>query len=233
MQTMTLHAARGPSPRAERREIRAELLGLTVVLVLLNLPLFLGGSTSALAFRADAVAAGEWWRVFTHPFVHVSWYHLLLDGAAFLALYANLLAPTRGRRLAATAVCAAGSLLVALCVSPLIGRLGLCGLSGAGHGLLAFSALEVLAMPGADRATRRFALASLAGVGIKAIYELVTGQSFFPGLQFGLLGTPIVACHAGGVLGGLVAWAYFNLGVAVAVPAPRKSQRRCVKGRAR
>lgn len=211
MHSMTHHAARGPIPCATRREIRAELLGFVVVLVLLNLPLFAGGSTSAFAFRIDAVAAGEWWRIFTHPFVHVSWYHLLLDGAAFLALYANLLAPTRLQRLASAAICAAGSLLVAWCVSPLIGSLGLCGLSGAAHGLMALSALEMLALPGADRSTRIVALASLGGVSVKAIYELLTGHALFTGLQFGLLGTPVVACHAGGVLGGLIAASLFKV----------------------
>ena len=148
MQSMTHPAARGPIPGAARREIRAELLGIAAVLVLLNLPLFIGGSTAAFAFRIDAVAAGEWWRIFTHPFVHVSWYHLLLDGAAFLALYANLLAPTRARRLASAATARPAASSWPLCVSPLIARLGLCGLSGAAHGLMALSALEMLALPG-------------------------------------------------------------------------------------
>jgi rhomboid family GlyGly-CTERM serine protease len=191
--------------------MRAELLGFVLLLAVLNLPLFLGGNTSALAFRADAVAAGQWWRVFTHPFVHVSWYHLLLDGAAFLSLYANLLAPNRAQRLAVAAASAAGSLLVALCVSPVIGQLGLCGLSGVAHGLMAFSALEMLALPAADAATRRLALASLAGLTIKALYELLTGDTLFTFLHFGLCGTPIAACHAGGVLGGVAAAVMLNV----------------------
>lgn len=218
-------AAQGPIPRAARREIHAELAALAFVLVLLNVPLFFGGSTSALAFQQAAVAHGAWWRVLTHPFVHVSWYHLLLDGAAFLALYANLSAPARFQRLAAFALCTSGSLFVALCCSPFIGQFGLCGLSGAGHGLMAFSALETLAMPNADRPTRRFAVASLAGVGIKALYELLTGQSFFPGLHFGLLGTPIVACHAGGVLGGIVAALAFKLPLTSAATHPARPRR--------
>ena len=91
--------ARGPIPRAAGGEIRAEWLISALLLGLLNLPLLAGHSTAALAFQVDAVAGGEWWRILTHPFVHVSWYHLLLDGAAFLILYANLLAEQRWRRL--------------------------------------------------------------------------------------------------------------------------------------
>ena len=198
-------SARGPIPRAAGAELRAELLIFTLLLGLLNLPLFVGQSTAALAFQVDAVVGGEWWRVLTHPFVHVSWYHLLLDGAAFLILYANLLAEQRWRRLTYVGASAAGSLLVALCASPLIAAHGLCGLSGAAHGLMAVSALEMLALSRTSRATRVVALASFIGVAAKCIYEAATGHALFTALHLNLLGTPIVACHAGGVLGGILA----------------------------
>ena len=201
-------AARGPIPRAAFGGVRAELLVITLLLVLLNIPLLIGGNTAALAFRVDEVAAGEWWRVVTHPFVHVSWYHLLLDGAGFLSLYAGMGDGSRARRLAFAAASAGGSLLVALWASPLIASHGLCGLSGAAHGLMAASALETPALPRADRFTRIAALAGLAVVVGKCVIEAITGQALFTFLHFGLLGTPIVACHAGGVLGGLCAvWA--------------------------
>jgi rhomboid family GlyGly-CTERM serine protease len=196
-------AARGPIPRAAGAELRAETLMFALLLGVLNLPLFIGGSTAPLAFQAEAVAAGEWWRLFTHPFVHVSWYHFLLDGAAFLCLYANLLAEQRWKRFAAVAASSAGSLLVAWGASPLIADHGLCGLSGAAHGLMAFSALETLAILKASRATRIIALVGLVAVVAKCVVEVATGGAFFTGLHFDLLGTPIVACHAGGVLGGI------------------------------
>ena len=203
-------AARGPLPRAADTHLRAELLGLTLLLVLLNLPLFTGGSTAALAFQTDAVAAGEWWRLLTHAFVHVSWYHLLLDGSAFLILYANLHAEQRWQRLSYVAASAAGSLIVASCASPLIATHGLCGLSGAAHGLMAVSALEILALPRADRFTRIAGIVSFGAVTAKCLFELATGQAFFAALHFGLLGTPIVACHAGGVLSGIFAALIFQ-----------------------
>jgi rhomboid family GlyGly-CTERM serine protease len=198
-------SAQGSIPRAADAGLRAELLGFAFLLVLLNLPLFAGRSTAALAFQADAVAADEWWRFLTHPFVHVSWYHLLLDGAAFLSLYANLHAEKRWQRLTYVSASAAGSLIVALCASPLIATHGLCGLSGAAHGLMAVSSLEMLSLSKADRSTRTVALSGFLAVAAKCVFELASGHALFAGLHFGLLGTPIVACHAGGVLGGVIA----------------------------
>jgi len=201
----TAAAARGPIPRAAADGLRAELLAFAALLVLLNLPLFGGGTTAALSFQADAVAAGEWWRLLTHPFVHVTQYHLLLDGAAFLILYANIATGQRWRRLAYVGASAAGSLIVALCASPLITGHGLCGLSGVAHGLMAISAVEMLCLPNANRSARAAALVGLVAVSAKCIVELATGHAFFATLHFGQLGTPIVACHAGGVMGGLLA----------------------------
>ncbi len=231
-------SARGPIPRASDTGLRAELLGFTLLLVLLNLPLFAGGSTAALAFQADAVAAGEWWRLLTHPFLHVSWYHLVLDGTAFLVLYANLHAEQRWRRLTYVAASAAGSLVIALCASPLIATHGLCGLSGGAHGLMAVTALEMLVLPRADRFTRIAGIASFVAVTAKCLFELATGHAFFATLHFGLLGTPIVACHAGGILGGLVAMMLLTLrpkGEPAEILATRRGIEGCVprRGRAR
>jgi rhomboid family GlyGly-CTERM serine protease len=184
--------------------MRAELAVFTLLLAVLNLPLFIGRTTAGLAFRAEAVANGEWWRLLTHAFVHISWYHLLLDGAAFLFLYANLQLEERWRRLLLVAGSAAGSLLAAWCVSPLITAHGLCGLSGVAHGLMAVSAVEMLALPGANRGTRVLGLASFALVITKCIIEAATGHALFAGMHFDLLGTPVVVCHAGGVLGAVV-----------------------------
>ena len=73
-----------------------------------------GGLNSAMLFLPDAVRAGEWWRVLTHPFVHVTWYHLLLDGAAFFLLYNELQTEPVLRRAGYLFASGAGSLLVPL-----------------------------------------------------------------------------------------------------------------------
>jgi hypothetical protein len=127
-----------------------------------------------------------------------------------LILYANLHAEQRWRRLTYVAASAAGSLVVALFASPLIAVHGLCGLSGAAHGLMAVSALEMLALPRADRFARSAGIASFIVVTAKCVFELATGHAVFAALHFGLLGTPIVACHAGGVMGGTFAALLFQ-----------------------
>jgi len=147
-----------------------------------------------LCFSISAVLAGEWWRVLTHPFVHVSWYHALLDGAAFVLLYRMI----EGPRVAYCVAAGAGSLLAAVWFWPAIGATGLCGLSGIAHGLMAVSALEMI------QRGDRWGWGCLALVAGKSIWEAAPGQVFFAWLHFGLLGTPVAVCHLGGVVGGLV-----------------------------
>jgi rhomboid family GlyGly-CTERM serine protease len=151
-------------------------------------------------FSPAAVRAGQWWRIVTHPLVHVSGYHLLLDGAAFLLLYTNLREPNPVRRAALAGASAAGSLAAAWMFSPQIERLGLCGLSGVAHGLMAVTALEMI------RDDEKLGWVCLAAVAGKSIWEATTGHVFFEWLHFGRLGTPIAVSHLGGVVGGAMLW---------------------------
>jgi rhomboid family GlyGly-CTERM serine protease len=173
--------------------VHFELLTFSVLLAVCNLPAL----RAQLSFSPSAVAAGQWWRVITHPFVHVSWYHLLLDGSAFLLLYQSL----RGPRVAYVTAAGAGSLLASLWFWPAIGTTGLCGLSGIAHGLMAVSALEMI-----HQGERRVGWTCLALVAGKSIWEAATGQVVFSFLHFGLMGTPVAVCHLGGVVGGAAAF---------------------------
>src|SRR5881396_3714973 len=101
----------GPSKAGS---MRFELSALAAIIVLLNLPLLHSACAVDLIFLPDRVAAGEWWRVFTHWFVHVSWYHLLLDATAFLMLYQGLAGRSAFERLGYVLACGAGSLLASL-----------------------------------------------------------------------------------------------------------------------
>ncbi len=201
MTTAISIAAAGEKPRAGRLSLRVELIVFAVVLAIVNAPLLGGSWSNQLAFFPMRIADGEWWRVITHPFVHVSWLHLLLDGSAFLMLYGELAHWTSRRRLAAIGWCAAGSLLAAL-PSPLVEMRGFCGLSGIAHGLMALSAIEMIRR-GAVWEHRAGWLAFLIVV-VKAGFEAATGNVVLSFLHFGLMGVPIAACHAGGVIGGLV-----------------------------
>jgi rhomboid family GlyGly-CTERM serine protease len=181
-----------------------ELILFAIALAVLNFPLLKGGVADSMVFLPDSVKSGEWWRVVTHPFAHVSWYHLLLDGGAFLLLYDGLEETGRGRRLMYVVGCGGGSLGLSLLTSEVIQSRGLCGLSGIAHGLMAVSALEWFTSPNADRRSRMIGLASLPIVAGKSLVEMLQGHVFFEFLHFGLMGVPVPACHAGGVLAGIL-----------------------------
>jgi rhomboid family GlyGly-CTERM serine protease len=183
---------------------RPELLVFTGLLAIANAPIFFGSSFQSLAFRPDEVYRGEWWRLFTHTFVHVTWYHLVLDGAAFLTLYSTLAESRLGRRLAYVFAAGTGSLLLSWVAAPNPAN-GLCGLSGIAHGLMAVSALELIMAGASGSPERRVGWISLGLVMVKAAFEALTGRMFLAFLDFGMLGTPVAVSHAGGIVGALVA----------------------------
>lgn len=197
------------SPRSEfrNRPFHPELAGFLLLLALLNWPLWAGQIRDGLIFLPEAVKAGQWWRLVTHPLVHVTWYHLLLDGCAFALLYHTLAEPRFWARLFYVVASGAGALVASVVTGGILPGQGLCGLSGIAHGLTAVTALEILARPGADRSSRRLGWTTLTLAAAKAAYEAVTGQAFLAWLHFGLMGAPVAISHAGGVLGGVLAWA--------------------------
>jgi len=178
-----------------------DTLLLALALVLGNLHLIGWGQPVHWIFQADRVAAGEWWRIFTHPFVHLSWYHLALDGAAFFLLYAELRRSGWPLRLKIMLLCSGGSLLAAWLWAPQVALLGLCGLSGTAHGLMAFGGLARMR----DRRTRLAGGVVFGLVAAKSIMEGITGEVVFTFMHMGLCGTPIAMAHLGGVAGGVSA----------------------------
>ncbi len=175
------------------------------MLLLVNWQLIHGVCNSHLIFIPAAVRGGEWWRVLTHPFVHVTWYHLLLDGSAFFLLYHDLGEQPALKRIGYVLASGAGSLLIPLLTDPSVDAKGLCGLSGIGHGLMVISALESMRR-GNDALVVRIGLFSLLLVIGKSLFEVLTGKILFAFLYFNMVGDPVAATHAGGALGALVAW---------------------------
>src|SRR5215204_7748266 len=126
------------------RRWRQELGCWALLLLVFNLPLVVGAFSTRYVFHPALVGQGEWWRLLTHPFVHVSWYHLALDAAAFHLSYVELKTWGEGRRAALLSMAALGSVAGAWVGSPLLATQGLCGLSGIAHGLTAVVSLECL-----------------------------------------------------------------------------------------
>lgn len=182
------------------------------LLILVNLGLLNNLPATSLIYDPAAVASGEWWRLLTWPLIHVSRYHLLLDGAAFLLLLHGLEESHPGKRFSLVFFSAAGSLLLPLAVTPTLAQTGLCGLSGIAHGLATVSALEMIGSSAETPAHRRIGILLLAGLLAKSGFELWTGQVLFASLHLGSVGIPVVETHAGGVLGGIFAQLLHQLG---------------------
>jgi rhomboid family GlyGly-CTERM serine protease len=185
--------------------ITADVIALIAVLGGLNLHLFGGSYTNLQIFFPEALCAGQWWRLFSHPFVHLTWYHLLLDAGAFFILYTGLQEKQVLRKLTIAIICGSFSLIAALCFTPDIETKGLCGLSGIAHGLMAYSGLELIH----TRKSIGVGLFSFLLVFIKSIYEFITGEVLFTFMHMGLCGSPLAACHLGGVVGGILSFFIF------------------------
>lgn len=197
-----------PSPERQRNH---ELWCFAGLLALLNLPLLGGSPAVSLMLLPGHVLDGEWWRLLTHPFVHVSWYHLLMDSAGFLLVYFGLVESSRARRLGYVLATTIGSVLVTLWAAPVVWTAGLCGISAIAHGLTVVSGLEMIT--GARQRTLRLAgwICFLSTV-VKCAVETILGGVLLAAWHFGSVGMPVVCCHAGGVVGALVAWLALTCG---------------------
>jgi len=180
------------------------------VLATCNISLVFGHPSLPLVFFPDAISSGGWWRLLTFPFVHVSWYHLLLDGVAFLMLWQGLEERSLRFRAVYLTGCWAGSLLLSLIASDLVATHGLCGLSGISHGLMGITALEMMALPLCERG-KIIGATLFAGLAAKCLWEMITGKVLLASFHLGSVGTPVVETHAGGLIGGVAAFTLLAL----------------------
>ncbi len=188
---------------------RKEILIFGIILTLANTPLLFGGFTDQLIYLPQKVFAGQWWRLLTHPFVHVSFYHLLLDGAAFLLLYAQLAEKSTAKRLGYL-LCIHVAVVLAVTMSlPSVQAAGYCGLSGLAHGLMALWCLERMGGQN-DKTERKLAIGIFTGLLAKCIYEVAAGHVFFASMHLGSVGVPVVSSHLAGVVGAMVMYGLLN-----------------------
>ncbi len=187
---------------------------LIAILLLINTPLFYGGNTDRWAFYPSLLHQGKWWVIFTSQFAHITWYHLLLDGIPFVLVYLTLDEKKPFKKLFFVFFAGIGSILAAFLFSKNIVALhGLRGLSGITYGIMAVSSLEMIA--GKDKTKKTAGISVLILLLILIAYETITGKFPFNFFLFGMVGTPILICHAGGTAGALLAFLTLRL--------PRKS----------
>ena len=177
------------------------------LIVAFNIGIFTGTVSDAMLFHPEKIMGGQVWRLITHAFVHVSWYHLLLDAAAFLMLYSQLTAKSLAVRTSYVAAASIGSMLSVALALPYVESIGYCGLSGIDHGLMTICALEMLTAKDSDKTMKIAGTISLILVIAKSIYEAATGHMFLEFLHFNMMGSPVAVSHIGGVAGGLIAFA--------------------------
>jgi rhomboid family GlyGly-CTERM serine protease len=187
---------------------KIELTILNLVLIAANVSLLGGSVNDGLVYLPQAVASGQFYRLLTHPFVHVSVYHLLIDGLAFFLLYWQMEEKSLIKRMACLLGIHVSVLAAVTFFSPLTATLGYCGLSGIDHGLMALWCLEQLVQK--DPLRTKTALITLGILIGKSVYEMLTGTMLFASFHPGSIGTPIVVSHAGGILGAFVVFVLLN-----------------------
>jgi len=178
------------------KRIKIELFIFAAIIVLCNTHLFTNSFPENTALFPEKLFAGEWWRILTHYFAHLSWYHLIIDSTAFLILFFSI---DKKKRYLYLIACAAGSLILPLIFSEIIYTNGLCGLSGIAHGLMVVVALDLAQ----NKETKIIGWLAFSVVIIKTTIELAFSPAALSFLHFGDVGIPIAECHAGGIIGGL------------------------------
>jgi rhomboid family GlyGly-CTERM serine protease len=182
-----------------------ETLLWLILLLVCNYSLLQGHVSESFIFDPKRVANGEWHRIFLAPFTHVSWYHLGLDGAAFMLLWNGLQEKTFWGRYVYLFGCWVGSMVLPLTFSTNVYTIGLCGLSGISHGLFVVIALEIIYHQSSGIA-RMLSKGFMAGLLAKTGGEILWGEKVMSVLHFGDIGTPIVTSHLGGIIGGSLAF---------------------------
>jgi membrane associated rhomboid family serine protease len=136
--------------------------------------------------------AGEWWRLFTAPFLHGNWVHLLMNGAALAYLGKRLEVFARWQHLPLVFVfsaCVGGEISARFVAAPSVGASG--GLMGWLGFLLVFETLHHRLVP---RSARRRLLAGVFLTGLIGLvgYRYIDNAAHIGGLFSGMLYALIV-----------------------------------------
>lgn len=185
-------------------------ISLMVMLMLCNTHLITGETASWSVFRFNDVMQGQWWRVLTHPFTHVSLYHFFIDTSATFILLSQLGSSSIAGRLLPFVLSSAVSLSAVVLFSPHLLSTGYCGLSGTAHGLMSFLGLQW--MQGTKTGKGIDTISGITGILLlissagKSLIEVMAGDVLFANLHLGELGIPLVHAHLGGSIGGILSF---------------------------
>lgn len=156
-----------------------------------------------LGFDREAIADGQLWRLLTGSFVHLGWYHWMLNEIGLVVLVLLCPQPMAGREWVRRLLLLALAMAVALyAFSPRIERYA--GLSGVMHGLFVLGLLP--------QARRRdpIGLGCLAFLFAKLAYEQIAGAPLSDAAAIG--GYVATDSHLYGALAALAYAALFGAG---------------------
>lgn len=203
MITRRIEQAEQIAPEALRREfdavvdLRAEqaqpiptthAVGLAIAAVGVSQIFFMDASVNAGAVSRQAVAAGEWWRVFTAPMLHGGMFHFWMNYAALESLGRTM--ETRGARGYVPVVFVAAALAGGVCSILLPPDTPSVGASGGLMGMFGF--LAVMAWRREKHLPNGFLRGLLTNIALIGLVGLIAYR-FIDN-----------AAHAGGLLAGLL-----------------------------
>jgi membrane associated rhomboid family serine protease len=186
---------------------RWDILVLLTVMAVTNGALLFGRNTDFWALYPKDVARGQWWRLITNDYAHGGLRHFFAIGLGFWVVYLSLKDARPVCRLAYVFLSGVGSTLATILFESQESIVGLRGLSGICHGLLAVWALEMILLPARSSRYHAIGGAVLLLVIVKLSVEFATGRPLLTPLYLGHVDSPGVPGHVGGLLAGALAFA--------------------------
>jgi len=174
-----------------------------IVIVLTNFQLFYFNDNYQYCLHVPSILEGEIWRIFSHPFAHLSFYHLTTDILVFLVLFRELKCNAKAPIYLLILVCWVVSSFSAMISLSVYGISTFGGLSGINYGLLMYFCIYQGLMHENRKVQIIFFLISL----LLILSQLLGGFFQVQCLQnvhYGYVGSPILESHAGGILAGLI-----------------------------
>jgi rhomboid family GlyGly-CTERM serine protease len=178
---------------------------ICLIVVLVNFQLFEPHGNQIFYLHIPSILNGEVWRLFTHPFAHMSFYHLATDFVVFLVLFREMKANSKIPIYKIILFCWVVSSLAAVISLPIYGLTTFGGLSGINYGLLIYFCLHQ-ALANENIIIFRSGCFLICNLLIlKQILECCFRLSLFQDVHYGYVGTPIIESHSGGMIAGLIA----------------------------
>ncbi|PCJ59045.1 MAG: rhombosortase [Planctomycetota bacterium] len=173
-----------------------------ILLVCINTPLFSETYNQTFSFNPTLLLQGEYWRFITHPFVHISFYHLLTDTLVLVILWSLLQSYSFAEKLLLILTCLIGSLIGAWAGMNHYQVYDYSGLSGINYGLIGFICMQMMRQKQILKIFKIGVSVFYFSVLLMSIIELTIGSHFLSSIHLGNVGTPIISSHLAGIITG-------------------------------